>query len=199
MLFLIAFCCQRGRHSSHIDVILPAAGVPKAEGEDDDADAVAEAADDEPCCSVVPVGDDAWRFCCCCCCCWLEDDDESVVAVARSKEERGRAFLYRGSRCCEEGGRERGRRGGNSKHWPEADDVLDVEADRELARLLAAAEAVEIEEKRSIVLLLLFCNLPLCTLEAAARTARIDPESENKRKQFKARVILESCHFFSSF
>ena len=75
---------------------------------------MAEAADDERCCIAVPVDDDelALRFGCCSCFCWLdEDDDDSVVAVARSKEERGRALPYRGiSRGCKEG-RERGRRG----------------------------------------------------------------------------------------
>ena len=174
---------------------LPAAAAagPKAEGEDDDADAVAEAAeDDERCCSVDPVddgGDEALRFCCCC---WLEEGgDDSVVAVARSKEARGLAFPYRGIRRRCEDGRERGRRGGggtSDEHRPAADDdeinVEDVEADRELARLLAAAEAAEIEEERSMVLvLLLFCNLlPLRILEAAARTERIDSDAEDEKK-----------------
>lgn len=169
-----------------IAVILPAAPAavaPTLEGKEDDAEAVAEAVDDER--SIVPVDDDgdelALRFGCCCCCCWLEDDDDSVVAVARSREERGRALPYRGIR---EGRERRGRRGGgkNREHRPDED----VEADRELARLLAAAaaaaaaEAVENEEQSNIVVLLLFWNLLLLlrVLEAAARTDRIEKEQE---------------------
>lgn len=165
--------------------VLPAVCAPKFEGEEDEAEAAAEAADDDANerCSVAvdDVDDEALRFCCCCCCCWLEDED-SVVAVARNREKRGRALRGAGEEGSSEERRGRGRGGKNeerTRHRPDVNSAngVDVDADRELARLFAQAEdaADEVEEEENILaqLLLWILLLLLCTLEAAARTARI--------------------------